>query len=113
MMYVKVMGSQDLGDKDQSKNYSLYECNSVKFCIQPQRGPVALINNDAGNEKTIDVPGNVYVLNQDGTTIDCWAPNSKGPVKHLLTEGVDPALLKKQVWVLGNRTPRNRGMVIA
>ncbi len=92
-MFVKIMSSIDQADKDQSKCYSIYDCSGVVFKVLEDKGPVAILEHELGSTELIPVPGNVYVLNNNGDTIDCWAPNSGGPVKHLLTEGVDPNLL--------------------
>lgn len=93
-MFLKVMSNQNASDKDQSKGYTLTECVDITFCVSETQGPIAEVCLVDGKSINIPVPGNAYVLNTEGKTIDCWAPNSDGPVKHLLTEGVDPMLLK-------------------
>lgn len=90
-MFLKVMNDENSSDKDQSKGYEMIECASVHFTVHPDQGPIAGITLMDGKQASCLIPANAYVLNSDGKTIDCWAPNSGGPVRHLMTEGVDPA----------------------
>lgn len=96
------MAPENKSDKDQSKGYKLYETPSIDFHVISftteeketiDRPTASIIVN--GVYMDVHVIGNAYVLNDKGDTVDCWAPNSGGVVKHLLTEGVDPATMPK------------------
>lgn len=73
-MYVKLMSSEDKADASCAKSYTLIECSNVAFSRKDigvevtRKVPVVMID---GLE--IQAEGNVYVLNDDGKTIDSFS----------------------------------------
>lgn len=70
-MFLKLMGGEDVADREPSKVYRMIECREVQF----QRGLEgglgwALI--DGG--QMIALEGNAYILNAAGKTIDSFWP---------------------------------------
>lgn len=70
-MFLKLMGSEDMADREPGKTYRLIECREVHF----QRG------NDGGlglavidDGVPIPLEGNAYILNAAGKTVDSFWP---------------------------------------
>jgi filamentous hemagglutinin family protein len=73
-MYVKIMGSENLLDKNGSKTFSLTECDHVTF-HRNDEGQLVVSTWPNMNEGCVETiaKGNVYVLNDAGVTIESVA----------------------------------------
>jgi hypothetical protein len=86
-MYVKIMTSK-LGDTNYRAPYEIYETPYCRFETRPWNtdtdSDIVAVKTMAhyacmevgGKQVEHLVPGNVYLLNEAGKTVDTWAPNS-------------------------------------
>ncbi len=92
-MFVKIMTGDNIADSSYLAPYELYETPTVRFETRPWEGALentprniidggtlkmahwACMKVDGYNYDAL-CPGNVYVLNGEGKTVDTWAPNS-------------------------------------
>jgi len=71
-MFLKIMCNRDLPDDNSSKEFHLIECKSASFSRYDD-GVQICIDADEPTCRTWDVYGNVYLLNNDGKTIDSFS----------------------------------------
>lgn len=75
-MFVKITVPHDDGNK-----YEMYETPSVRFESRPWAADLSKMAHYAfmivdGKPYDALVPGHVYVMNNEGKTIDQWSPNA-------------------------------------
>lgn len=80
-MFLKIMSDDGLADHDHRKKYQMIEV--VDFWVYRslssgtvESQPSVTYINKLGQECSRVVHGNVYVMNDQGKTIDTWSPNS-------------------------------------
>lgn len=78
-MYLKIMDAENAPDDDSRKTYRLLaDVTAVKFSRVsdvgegPEVGTFAFVRFKGGEPETFDVPGNAYVMNENGKTISSW-----------------------------------------
>jgi hypothetical protein len=73
-MIIKIMGEENLPDNNGSKTFALHEAETVKFSRDQYGLNVTLVHKLPGDnnyqEVTYVATGNVYVMNNEGKTIE-------------------------------------------
>ncbi len=79
-MFLKIMNDDGLADNDYRKRYHMIEV--VDFFVYHslssgtvESQPSVTYTDTLGKEHSRVVHGNVYVMNNQGKTIDTWSPN--------------------------------------
>lgn len=68
-MYVKIMGRENAADDDSRKMFAVHaHVASAEFVRKDGKAVVEVLFDDDSTER-FDVPGNAYVLNDNGDTI--------------------------------------------
>lgn len=82
-MFVKFMKNDGLADTDYGKSYTMIEVLSIEFVTWekdeylPSSGWMARYNTKDGKCDMWPVSGNVYIMNDEGKTVDSFWPNSQ------------------------------------
>jgi hypothetical protein len=78
-MYIKIMDAENAPDNDSRKTYRLLaDVISVKFSRisgvdqGPEVGAFVFVTFKVGVCERFDVPGNAYLMNENGKTISSW-----------------------------------------
>lgn len=80
-MYVKIMSEENLPDNDPSKGYNLIECGSASFHRDSKNVlQITIWNRNSMNPIYYPITTNVYLMNDEGKTIDSISPNK--PIKN-------------------------------
>lgn len=79
-MYLKIMTDDGLADSDYRKKYTMIDIVKVEFYRSASSGtvesiPYVDIIDSLGKDHSFAVHSNVYVMNDQGKTIDSWSPN--------------------------------------
>lgn len=79
-MYLKIMSDDGLPDEDYRKKYTMIEVVKFEFYRSLSSGAVASIpfvsyTDIIGKESSQAIYANIYVMNNQGKTIDSWSPN--------------------------------------
>lgn len=80
-MFLKIMSDDGLADKDHRKKYKMIEVTQFEFYRSFGEGvvdsfPCVSFTDMLGKESYFVVHGNVYVMNNQGKTIESWSANT-------------------------------------
>lgn len=79
-MFVKIMSDDGLADKDHRKKFTLIEVVELEVFRSLESGTVDSVpfisyRDKLGKEGSGAIYGNVYIMNDQGKTIETWSPN--------------------------------------
>lgn len=72
-MFLKLMGGENMADREPGKPYRMIECREVSF-ERGAEGGLGWARIDDG--QVIPLEGNAYILNSAGKTVDSFWPCS-------------------------------------
>jgi len=80
-MFLKIMSDDGLADKDYRKKFKMIEVVQYEFYKSFGEGlaesfPCVRYTDVIGRESSSAIDGNVYVMNDQGKTIESWSPNT-------------------------------------
>lgn len=80
-MFLKIMSDDGMADNDYRKKYKMIEVAQFEFYKSFGDGlvesfPVVSYMDMTGRESHHVVEGNVYVMNNQGKTIESWSPST-------------------------------------
>lgn len=78
MMFLKIMGSENLPDHDHSKPHTMLAISEYETGIDSE-GALFLRYWKDGHQHERRVFSNIYVMNADGKTINSIAPTQSAP----------------------------------
>jgi hypothetical protein len=78
MMYLKIMGSENMPDHDSSKPHTMLTVSEYA-AYHDTRGELFITYQIGGNSHQSRVYSNIYVMNADGKTINTISPPQPVP----------------------------------